>query len=179
MRLLLLIFLSTIQNAMAQNVVIKTITVEPYMSTQNYEHFKRMVLNSSDSQAQYIDGFDFDWGYRYTLSVKRIKIGPLSDGTMYEFSHIETLSKTKVADSLTFVLSVDPLMYYNFQKEDSLANFTLKELNDSTFLYMDLVELEVPSCFRQKFLKYNKNGTAFRGDFNYVNKRRIRLIRIK
>ena len=179
MRLLLLIFLSTIQNAMAQNVVIKTITVEPYMSTQNYEHFKRMVLNSSDSQAQYIEGFDFDWGYRYTLSVKRIKIGPLSDGTMYEFSHIETLSKTKVADSLTFVLSVDPLMYYNFQKEDSLANFTLKELNDSTFLYMDLVELEVPSCFRQKFLKYNKNGTAFRGDFNYVNKRRIRLIRIK
>lgn len=179
MRLLLLIFLSTIQNAMAQNVVIKTITVEPYMSTQNYEHFKRMVLNSSDSQAQYIEGFDFDWGYRYTLSVKRIKIGPLSDGTMYEFSHIETLSKTKVADSLTFVLSVDPLMYFNFQKEDSLANFTLKELNDSTFLYMDLVELEVPSCFRQKFLKYNKNGTAFRGDFNYVNKRRIRLIRIK
>ena len=179
MRLLLLIFLSTIQNAMAQNVVIKTITVEPYMSTQNYEHFKRMVLNSSDSQAQYIEGFDFDWGYRYTLNVKRIKIGPLSDGTMYEFSHIETLSKTKVADSLTFVLSVDPLMYYDFQKEDSLANFTLKELNDSTFLYMDLVELEVPSCFRQKFLKYNKNGTAFRGDFNYVNKRRIRLIRIK
>ncbi len=179
MRLLLLIFLSTIQNAMAQNVEIKTITVETYMSTQNYEHFKRMVLNSSDSQAQYIEGFDFDWGYRYTLSVKRIKIGPLSDGTMYEFSHIETLSKTKVADSLTFVLSVDPLMYYNFQKEDSLANFTLKELNDSTFLYMDLVELEVPSCFRQKFLRYNKNGTAFRGDFSYVNKRRIRLIRIK
>ena len=179
MRLLLLIFLSTIQNAMAQNVVIKTITVEPYMSTQNYEHFKRLVLNSSDSQAQYIEGFEFDWGYRYSLRVKQTTIGPLSDGTMYDYSLIETLSKTKVADSLTFVLSVDPLMYYNFQKEDSLANFTLKELNDSTFLYMDLVELEVPSCFRQKFLRYNKNGTAFRGDFSYVNKRRIRLIRIK
>ena len=164
---------------MAQNVQIKTITVEPYMSTENYEHFKRMGLNSSDSHARYVDGFDFDWGYRYTLSVKRIKIGPLSDGTMYEFSHIETLSKTKVSDSLTFVLSVDPLMYYNFQKEDSLANFTLKELNDSTFLYMDLVELEVPSCFLQKFLKYTKDGTAFRGHFNFVNKRRIRLIRIK
>ena len=117
MRLLLLIFLSTLQNAMAQNVQIKTITVEPYMSTENYEHFKRMVLNSSDSHARYIDGFDFDWGYRCTLRVKRTKIGPLSDGTIYEFSHIETLSKTKVADSLTFVLGVDPLMYYNFQKK--------------------------------------------------------------
>ena len=44
---------------MAQNVQIKTITVEPYMSTENYEHFKRMVPNSSDSHARYIDGFDF------------------------------------------------------------------------------------------------------------------------
>ena len=179
MRIVFLILMSTLQNTLAQNVVIKTITVEPYMRTQNYEHFKRLVLNSSDSQAQYIEGFEFDWGYRYSLRVKQTTIGPLSDGTMYDYSLIETLSKTKVADSLTFVLSVDPLMYYNFQKEDSLANFTLKELNDSTFLYMDLVELEVPSCFRQKFLKYNKNGTAFRGDFSYVNKRRIRLIRIK
>ena len=179
MRLLLLIFLSTLQNAMAQNVQIKTITLEPYMSTENYEHFKRMVLNSSDSHARYIDGFDFDWGYRYTLRVKSTKIGPLSDGTMYEFSHIETLSKYKVADSTVFALSVDPFTYYNFQEEDSLANFTLKELNDSTFLYMDLVELEVPTCVRQKFMKYTQNGTVFRGDFNFVNNRRIRLTQIK
>ena len=63
-----------------------------------------MVLNSSDSHARYIDGFEFDWGYRYSLRVKQTTIGPLSDGTLYEYSLIETLSKLRVAS--TFVLSV-------------------------------------------------------------------------
>jgi hypothetical protein len=179
MRLFFLLFLSILQNALAQNVQIKTITVEPYMSTENYEHFKRMVLNSSDSQARHIDGFDFDWGYRYTLRVKRTKIGPLSDGTLYEFSHIETLSKSKVPDSTTFTLGVDPLTYYSFQEEDSLANFTLRELNDSTFLYMDLVELEIPQQEQSRFQTKKSNNLPFIGDFHFVNERTIRLIRMK
>ncbi len=94
---------------------IKIITIEPFMQTENYEHFKRMVLNSSDSRAQYIEGFEFDWGYRYSLRVKQTTIGPLSDGTLYDYSLIETISKTKVADSTTFTMSVDPLRYYENQ----------------------------------------------------------------
>jgi len=30
------------------------------MYTQNYEHFKRLVLKSPDSAAEFIDGFDFE-----------------------------------------------------------------------------------------------------------------------
>ena len=178
MRLLFLIFLSTLQNALAQNMVIKTITVEPYMRTQNYEHFKRMVLNSSDSQAQYIEGFEFDWGYRYSLRVKQTTIGPLSDGTLYDYSLIETISKTKVADSTTFTMSVDPLRYYENQA-DIPSNSTLKILNDSTYLYMDLVELEIPQQEQSRFRTNNDNGVPFVGDFHFVNERRIRLIQIK
>lgn len=178
MRLLFLIFLSTLQNALAQNMVIKTITVEPYMRTQNYEHFKRMVLNSSDSQAQYIEGFEFDWGYRYSLRVKQTTIGPLSDGTLYDYSLIKTISKTKVADSTTFTMSVDPLRYYENQA-DIPSNNTLKILNDSTYLYMDLVELEIPQQEQSRFKTNNDNGVPFVGDFHFVNERRIRLIQIK
>ncbi len=178
MRLLFLIFLSTLQNALAQNMEIKTITVEPYMRTQNYEHFKRMVLNSSDSQAQYIVGFEFDWGYLYSLRVKQTTIGPLSDGTMYDYSLIETISKTKVAYSTTFTMSVDPLRYYENQANIT-SNNTLKILNDSTYLYMDLVELEIPQQEQSRFQANNDNGVSFVGDFRFVNERRIRLIQIK
>ena len=41
-----------------QQAVIKEIKIEPHMYTQNYEHFKRLVLNSLDSEVEYIDGFD-------------------------------------------------------------------------------------------------------------------------
>ena len=43
------------------------------MGHQNYEHFKRLVLDSPDSEAEYIKGFDFNWGYTYTLKVKEKK----------------------------------------------------------------------------------------------------------
>ena len=35
--------------AFSQNSSLQTITIEPYLSFQNYEHFKRLVLNSNDS----------------------------------------------------------------------------------------------------------------------------------
>lgn len=40
------------------------------MGHQNYEHFKRLVLDSPDSEADYIHGFDFECGYDYTIKVK-------------------------------------------------------------------------------------------------------------
>ena len=44
------------------------------MYTQNYEHFKRLVLNSSAIEADFIEDFEFQWGYCYTLKVKEEKI---------------------------------------------------------------------------------------------------------
>ena len=178
MTYLLFVILSSFFVAVGQAEQIKIITIEPFMQTENYEHFKRLVLNSSDSRAQYIEGFEFDWGYRYSLRVKQTTIGPLSDGTLYDYSLIETISKTKVADSTTFTMSVDPLRYYENQA-DIPSNNTLKILNDSTYLYMDLVELEIPQQEQSRFKTNNDNGVPFVGDFHFVNERRIRLIQIK
>ena len=43
------------------------------MVHQNYEHFKRLVLNTSNYNVEYINGFDFDWGSYYVLEVEEIK----------------------------------------------------------------------------------------------------------
>jgi hypothetical protein len=75
-------------------------------------------------------------------------------------------------------MSVDPLRYYENQA-DIPSNSTLKILNDSTYLYMDLVELEIPQQEQSRFRTNNDNGVPFVGDFHFVNERRIRLIQIK
>lgn len=54
----------------SQNVLYNTITIKPFMYTQNYEHFKRLVIDTPESETEFIDGFDFEWGYYYTLRVK-------------------------------------------------------------------------------------------------------------
>ena len=88
------------------------------MYTQNYEHFKRLVLNSLDSEVEYIDGFDFEWGYYYTLRVKELDVGMLSDGTRYEYSLLKVISKDKVSDTVIFSMSIDPLRYYHKLEEE-------------------------------------------------------------
>ena len=146
------------------------------MYTQNYEHFKRLVLDSPDSEAEYIDGFDFEWGYYYTLKVKEKKVGSLSDGTRYDYSLLKVISKEKVADTVIFKMSIDPLRYYHKLEEDNIDNYTLKQLNDSTYLYMDKVEIEIPYKLQDFFNKKIDNEFDFRGDFKFVNGRRIRLV---
>ena len=162
-----------------QQVIIKTITLEPFMYTQNYEHFKRLVLDSPDSDAEYIDGFDFEWGYYYTLKVKEKKVRPLSDGTRYDYSLLKVISKEMVADSILFKMSIDPLRYYHKIEEDGISNYTLSQLNDSTYLYMDKVEIEIPRKFLEYFREKNDNEDDFRGNFKFVNATRIRLVSLK
>lgn len=178
MRLLILIFyMPTI--LWGQVVLIKTITVQPYMYTQNYEHFKRMVLESPDSEAEYIDGFDFEWGYYYTLNVTETKVGPLSDGTRYDYALVKVISKEKVADSVLFKMYIDPLRYYRRPEENDPANYTLQQLNDSTHLYMDNVEIEIPNKLREYFRRSIDNGVGFRGNFQFIKEHRIRLVSVE
>jgi hypothetical protein len=176
MKNIFLIFLFIPTLLFGQKISFKTITVKPYMYTQNYEHFKRLVLDSPDSEAEYIDGFDFEWGYYYTLKVKEKKVGPLSDGTRYDYSLLKVISKEKVPDSMIFRMSIDPLRYYSILDEDGISNYTLNQLNDSTYLYMDKVEIEVSYESQESFKKKVDNEVGFRGNFKFVNGRRIRLV---
>ena len=51
-----------------QQTIIKEIDIKPYMYTQNYEHFKRLVLDSPNSKAEYVDGFILNY-YSYKINL--------------------------------------------------------------------------------------------------------------
>jgi len=100
----------------------------------------------------------------------------LSDGTRYDYSLLKVISKEKVADTVIFKMSIDPLRYYSILDEDGISNYTLNQLNDSTYLYMDKVEIEIPQKHLEFFMKKTENEVGFRGNFKFVNGRRIRLV---
>ena len=159
-----------------QQVRIKTITLEPFMNTQNYENFKKLVLASADCESEYIDGFDFQWGYYYTLKVIENKLGPLSDGTRYDYSFLKVISKEKVADTVIFKMLIDPLRYYHKLEDDDISNYTLSQLNDSTYLYMNKVEIEIPQKHLEFLKEKTDNEVGFRGNFKFINEKRVRLV---
>ena len=100
----------------------------------------------------------------------------MSDGTRYEFSLLNIISKEKVSDTVIFRMSIDPLRYYHKLEDEGISNYTLSQLNDSTYLYMDQVEIEIPKNFLESFIKKKDNEIDFRGYFKFVNRKRVRLV---
>lgn len=164
----------------SQTVTTKIITVDPYLSFQNYEHFKRLTLSSPDSPTEYIDNFIFEWGYQYKLSVKEKRLREdLSDGTRYEYSLNHIITKTKVSDSFEFKLYIDPNRYYNLSGvDDENLNNTLKKLSNNTYIYFDKVEIEVPESLKEKFMKIIDGEKPKVGTFTFINEKQIKLIHL-
>lgn len=163
-----------------QTVTNKTITLDPYLSFQNYEHFKRLTLSSTDSPIDYLDDFEFSWGYNYQLSVRETELSPgLSDGTQFQYALNTIISKTKVPDSTQFNLFIDVNRYYHkLDSSEEEMTITLKRLNDSTYLYFDKVEIEVPGYLRETFNEILKGKVTKLGTFIFIDDKRIRLIQL-
>ena len=173
----LILFLTNI--VYGQKTIVKTVTIYPHLSFQNYEHFKRLTLSSSDPNLEHLAGFKFDWGYTYKLRVKQTQLySMLSDGTKYEYSFDKQISKTKVNDSTEFTLTLDGnIYYYEVDSTEQEASYSLKKINDTTFLYFEEVEIEVPQNLMEEFNLIVAKKRRKVGTFSYVNEKKIRLIK--
>ncbi|MFB0997872.1 MAG: DUF4377 domain-containing protein [Flavobacteriales bacterium] len=174
----LIAFLSI--SSFGQTVSDKIITIAPNLSFQNYEHFKRLTLNSPDSPIEYLDGFNFEWGYTYKVSVKETKLKyTLSDGTQYDYALNHIISKTKVPGSTQFKLFLDPSRYYHqVDSSKQLISNTLQLINDSTYNYFDKVEIEIPDNLKIIFNQIVEGKTSRLGYFIFINEKRIRLVHL-
>lgn len=177
---LIFLLLTLLSSTNAQTSVNKIITIDPYMSFENYEHFKRLTLSSPDSNIEFLDGFDFEWGYRYTVSVKETRLREtLSDGTQYRYQFNRIVSKTKMADSSQFDLYIDAKRYYyEVEESEASANVTLRPIDDHTFLYFDEVEIEVPDHLKDAFGQIVAGDKSTVGTFKYINEKRIQLVHL-
>ena len=178
--LITILLLFNIFSTNAQTISEKTITLDPYLSFQNYEHFKRLTLSSPNSPIEYLNNFDFEWGYHYVIKVNETDlIVPLSDGTKYTYSLNQIISKTKVTDTIPFKLFLDSKRYYNESDSDEEEmNGTLKLINDHTYLYFDKVEIEVPKELMDTFNLILEGKKPQNGTFVFIDKKRIKLIKL-
>lgn len=163
----------------SQSVVNKTITIKPSLSFQYYEHFKRLTLDSPDAPIEYLDGFNFEWGFNYKISVQETKLNtPLSDGSQFNYKLNRVISKTKVQDSTEFKLFLDPTRYYHVvDSSEQSMSVTLKQINDSTYTYFDKVEIEVPNHLKMIFSQFVEGTGSKFGNFVFINEKRIRLVK--
>ena len=175
----LLILWFFFHSAVAQSEKMRTIHLEPYLSFENYEHFKRLVINSQETSCSAIDGFDFEWGYFYKLKIKENEYKILkSDGEKHSCSLVKVVSKVAVSDTFQFRLLLDAHLYYDTENkvlDPENSNFAV--INDSTFRYFDQINVIVPKELKQDFSLILREGTRRFGVFCFVDKNHIKLLR--
>lgn len=86
-----------------------TLQVKHYQEPCVGENIQMCYLIEKDGQEQYfysfIEGFDYEWGYTYQLSVKIDTIAePLQDASSLEYTLKEVIEKTAVPDNTRFEL---------------------------------------------------------------------------
>jgi hypothetical protein len=153
-----------------------TVVVEPYKNVEFYEHFKRLVLKTEPTGIDFIENFDFEWGYRYTLEVESEELGSwLSDGTTHHYKLTKIISKETVDSNYEFSLYLDYHRYYYDEGDTSMA-YTLKSDSDSNFVYFEEVMLEIPIRWMDAFkaLKTSENGRIAR--FVFIKPNHLRLL---
>lgn len=158
------------------NAQTRTITVSPFKYLCYGAYNKSLCLLSHDSSLEYIHGFEFEWGYFYSLEVTMTEIErPPADASSLEFSLVKVLAKMPVGKEHTFPLRLEPDRYQGPGEQES----SFSTINDSVYVYLDDVEIEVPSSLRDEFQNMLKTRTNKEGTFQHVNGKRILLINLK
>ena len=144
-----------------------------------YEHFKRLMINSSDSNVDFVDGFTFEWGFRYELKIRETKLEEdLSDGTRCTYELLEVINKTPAPESSTFKLLLEGNRYYHQITPKELEEAkTIDEAEDNIFLYFDEVQIIVPPECMNAFQKIASGQSSKQGEFVHAGSNRIRLIK--
>ena len=177
--LCLCIFLFIFNSLNSQSEKIRTISVDPNLTFENYEHFKRLVISSQETACSSIQGFNFEWGYSYKLKIKEIEFGyPRSDGEQFSCSLIEVVSKVKAADSFQFRMLLDAhLYYYTENKVLDPENSNFSVINDSTFRYFDQINVIVPKELNQDFKLILSGSVRRLGVFCFIDNKHIKLLK--
>ncbi|HEX5003513.1 MAG TPA: DUF4377 domain-containing protein [Bacteroidia bacterium] len=144
--------------------VTTTVKIEiPHYKKVSYGAFYKS-LTLAGKEAEYIDGFDYEWGYNYRLTVEKTVLSqPMADGPSVVYKLIKVDSKVKVADTTTFTLLLEPDVYLG-PGENKPA---LERTSDSTYLYFNEVTIACGAHCNDIEDRVLQNNKPVRGVFTH------------
>ena len=162
----------------AQDVVTKKqITLEPYKALTNGAFYQFLCLKSKDSDAEFVSGLEFEWGYSYVLKINEIKLqSPPEDGGDTDYVLREVVSKTKAPDGYQFNLRLESELYHGGDLENEGS---FKRIDDHTLRYLEEINIVYAPEFQPQFDRILKKGASLVGIFEFSEPGEIRLVGFK
>ena len=167
--LILFVGLFTISFAQEKDRVDQiTVTIEPYKHATNGAFHTFLALTCSDRGVEYIDGFDFEWGYTYKLELKQIKLAqPMEDAGDTDYHLIKVISKEAVADSTTFKTNLIGWVQLAPNLKDDTGAFAFNK--DGTCTYLGEMTFNYAKELEEKLKAINKTDGYKKATFMFLN----------
>lgn len=152
--------------------------VQPYLRVTNQAFFRTLSV-VAEPYAENVDGFQFEWGYFYTLKIKKTRLkNPPMDGSDVRYELVRVVAKEHVPIEFTFKMQLVKFLQLDnvAQNEDELA---IRALSDTTYRYFDAINFSVPQLLKPEFDAVFVQGISRSGTFYFENDTLIRLISIQ
>lgn len=132
----------------AQQSERKVVEVAPHLQLQYGAFFKQLKIVCSDARVDVISGFDFEWGYKYRLKVEVTTLEqPPADAGIYRTRLLKVVEQQPVSADYTFALWIERDVLLGPGEQEP----ALMQLTDSTYRYLDAVDIHVPADLRTAF----------------------------
>tara|TARA_R110002072_G_scaffold281965_2_gene444650 strand:- start:23543 stop:24085 length:543 start_codon:yes stop_codon:yes gene_type:complete len=144
-----------------------TITIKPYKHTTNGAFHTFLALTCSDRGVEFIDEFDFEWGFSYELKVKRTRLAqPMEDAGDTDYQLIKVISKKATPDSTIFKVHLTGWVQLAPNIKDDNGAFIFN--NDGTCTYLSEMTFNYPRELEEKLKTLNKSEGYIRGTFMFL-----------
>ena len=81
---------------------VRSVALEPYLAPCNQFVLTYCMVQVEGDYQDYIEGFDFEWGYRTELRIVEHEVEPVPDGSSKEYSLLHLDSREAVAPGTQF-----------------------------------------------------------------------------
>ncbi|MCB9231037.1 MAG: DUF4377 domain-containing protein [Bacteroidia bacterium] len=150
-----------------------SIQIEPFKKVSNGAFFRVMTLHSPDCGVEYLDGFDFQWGYIYQLKVRETHLAnPPMDGSSLKYTLIREISRTKAPEDYEFTLFLVRDLYLGGEVQKPI----LVRIDDHTCRYFDETYLLFSPEQEADLEQIMAGGKGRTGRFRFAEDGKIRLI---
>lgn len=151
----------------------QTIIIEPYLALTNGAFFTSLSLVSDNPYVEYVNGFNFERGYRYQLRVKEtIYAYPPEDASDRSYDLIQLKYKTKSYESFEMILLNE--LYLSEPKKESI-----NKLKNGLYSYHNSMNFRVPPMLRAEFDRKMKDKVYCKGYFEFDKDGNIVLTKLK
>lgn len=124
------------------------VEVAPHLQLQYGAFFKQLNIVCSDARVDVISGFDFEWGYKYRLKVEVTTLEqPPADAGIYRTRLLKVVEQQPVSADYIFALWIERDVLLGPGEQEP----ALTQLTDSTYRYLDAVDIHVPAELRTTF----------------------------